>query len=337
MSNGNSSKRGHGHVAKPGSHSSSPGDVFSLTFNQRLDYLRGAGTTPTTPTITPFNPSKSPPSQSKAPTGKRLRYQLPKPSTSKDTITEDTTSASSMSAFGNDKKRPKSWRRYRPAFQPGDFMCPQCGSHNFRPPEWDYAAMADSKVLIRQKQTTPRSTTILPSFFEDEHDHDHETSSSSPPTSPVTEESSNEMYSSTTIPSQPPPPSSGTQDKRATRHQKIHIQHRKYPLGAGAQCFECGFETLDHPVQPSASTSDPHSIPSRDSTNKVVRCDIRLYKPRDYICPQCQTVNFNNRLHCVGCGTLAPWIRDQVVKGPKGGRGRSTKDGSLWLDRLSKK
>jgi hypothetical protein len=114
-------------------------------------------------------------------------------------------------------------------------------------------------------------------------------------------------------------------------------------LGAGAQCFECGFETLDHPVQPSSvsTTSDPHhsTTQSRDSTNKVVRCDIRLYKPRDYICPQCQTVNFNNRLHCVGCGTIIPWIRDRIVKGPRGGvgRGGSTKNGRLWFDGLSKK
>ncbi|KAG0051468.1 hypothetical protein BGZ83_003753 [Gryganskiella cystojenkinii] len=49
--------------------------------------------------------------------------------------TQDPGNTKDKSTF---RKRPrKSGKRYRPGFRPGDFMCPQCGTHNHRPPEYN--------------------------------------------------------------------------------------------------------------------------------------------------------------------------------------------------------
>jgi hypothetical protein len=123
-----------------------------------------------------------------------------------------------------------------------------------------------------------------------------------------------------------------------TRFQREVIPpQRKYPQGAAGHCFECGFQTsFTIPSSSPAAASHSHQQGDKNSTidkdgqhtdthlptssplpslsSSKYRNDIRLSNPRDYVCPHCQTVNFSNRLHCVGCGTLAPWIHTRVVE-----------------------
>ena len=308
---GSHSRHRHNHSTKPGppsNASSSTADVPQLTFDQRLDYLQASDTSPH-PRPSTLNPSS--------------------PKTSPETLENTIASA------GRDRKKPKTWKRYRPGFQPGDFMCPQCGSHNFRPPERELAARMESKVLIKQKQITQKS--VMASWF---------SLGSSPAsgaeaaiTMPTTKAGRTPLSvsSSSSLPS----PSSMVTNKKPTRHQKTLILQQKVPLGANAYCFECGFETLYPPPLPSTPASHSTSTSPQDPRNAVIRNDLRLNKPRDYICPQCQTVNFNNRLHCVGCGVLVPWIRESVLKGPKGPKGGrrgggSVKNSRLWVKGPSK-
>lgn len=169
-------------------------------------------------------------------------------------------------------------KKYSHGFQRGDFMCPQCGSHNFRPPDhaligpWTGARNSQDngeKVALKSlsgsgKGGVSATVSILPSH----HSHSH----------------------------------------NSTAH----------PRGALAHCFECGFEsTYKDPTSslPSRSKSK-HLTGSRTSQNRDEN-DLRLSSPREYVCASCQTVNYSGRIHCVGCGILAPWIRDVVEKGTK--------------------
>ncbi|KAF9089369.1 hypothetical protein BGX27_002512 [Mortierella sp. AM989] len=102
--------------------------------------------------------------------------------------------------------------------------------------------------------------------------------------------------------------------------QKQLTPERKYPLGATSHCFECGFES-SYKI-PSMSVSPSllqHSarVKSATEATKSLRQDIRLVKPRDYVCPSCQTVNYNNRMYCVGCGVMAPWVQEMAKSSPK--------------------
>ncbi|KAK3829208.1 MAG: hypothetical protein J3Q66DRAFT_324626 [Benniella sp.] len=301
----------HNHSAKPGSPSnasSSTADVPQLTFDQRLDYLQASDTSPH-PTPSTLNPSS--------------------PKTTPETL------ENKIASGGRDRKKLKTWKRYRTGFQPGDFMCPQCGSHNFRPPERELAARIESKVLIKQKQITQKS--VMASWFSSRSSPASEAEAAI--TMPTTKAERTPLSASSSSPSSPSSsPSSMVTSKKLTRHQKTLILQQKVPLGANAHCFECGFETLYSPPLPSTPAARSTSTSPQDSTNVVFRNDLRLTKPRDYICPQCQTVNFNNRLHCVGCGVLVPWIRESVLKGPKGGRrgSGSVKNSRFWVKGPSK-
>lgn len=165
--------------------------------------------------------------------------------------------------------------RYKPGFQPGDFMCPQCGSHNHKPPEYNQGFTTQSSVLS------------LGLGSDQEPD-----ASSQPPTT------------------------------------------RSHPAGASPVCFECGYETrIPYTLPPNAA--NPHS-PSSVSTSSAKPLqesgllgrditgtheeeddDIRRPKPRDYVCPNCRTLNFSGRLYCIGCGILNTRAKSRIFKRAK--------------------
>ncbi|KAF8988712.1 hypothetical protein BGZ52_003316 [Haplosporangium bisporale] len=109
-------------------------------------------------------------------------------------------------------------KKYRHGFQRGDFMCPQCGSHNFRPPE-----------------------------------------------------------------------------------------HALIGPWTGARKSQ---DSVDKVALKAPSGSAKGGVSATVGEN-----DLRLSNPREYVCASCQTINYSGRIHCVGCGTLAPWIRDMVERG----------------------
>ncbi|KFH63369.1 hypothetical protein MVEG_10779 [Podila verticillata NRRL 6337] len=167
-------------------------------------------------------------------------------------------------------------KKYRHGFQRGDFMCPQCGSHNFRPPEhaligpWTGARKSQDsvdKVALKAPSGSAKggvsaTVSILPSH----HSHSHD------PTA--------------------------------------------HPQGALAHCFECGFEsTYKDPTSSLSSRSKSKHPTGSQITQHRGENDLRLSNPREYVCASCQTINYSGRIHCVGCGTLAPWIRDMVERG----------------------
>ncbi|KAK5822095.1 hypothetical protein F5H01DRAFT_403944 [Linnemannia elongata] len=214
-------------------------------------------------------------------------------------------------------------KSYRPGFQPGDFICPQCGTHNFRSPEHAQVVLHQSTVVRLSKK----------------HDHlsfagQHGAGGDTAATGAVGAGSQTQQQ----------------HQQPLTRFQREIIPpQRKYPQGAAGHCFECGFQTSFTPPSSSSATSqsssistdplkdqdyNPRNSPSTASTTQAgetheqhagipssssllsaqYRNDIRLTNPRDYVCPHCQTVNYSNRLHCVGCGTLAPWIQTRIVE-----------------------
>ncbi|KAF9362105.1 hypothetical protein BGX34_006694 [Mortierella sp. NVP85] len=238
---GSYSRYRHNQSTKPGSPSnasSSTADVPQLTFDQRLDYLQASDTSPhpTPSTLNPSSPKTSP--------GTLENTINPKP--------------------GRDRKKTKTWKRYRTGFQPGDFMCPQCGSHNFRPPERELAARMESKVLIKQKRMTPKSA--MASWF-----------SSGPSPASGTEAAITMPTTKTAgIPlpaSSAPSPSSVVTNKKLTRHQKTVILQQKVPLDfiPSAPTFNPGF-TLNFNI---ASRSNKRGHQERSSANQTAR----LYLP----------------------------------------------------------
>ncbi|CAO3571108.1 unnamed protein product [Mortierella alpina] len=207
-----------------------------------------------------------------------------------------------------DQRRATRKKRYRPGFQPGDFICPQCGSHNHRPPEHNMASRLESKVLLKHNKAGSKSH----------------------------------------LPSRIPVPG-----QRLSRYQtRIEEPDRKYPLGSTDRCFECGFGTAQeiaraqapavafdgqedtvmsetHEEQIRSSNSKSHVRgTSNSNSNNTASSDLRLSKPRDYVCPQCQTVNYNERLYCVGCGTLALGTREFIERGGSGKTRQSVKASS---------
>ncbi|KAF9928096.1 hypothetical protein FBU30_002632 [Linnemannia zychae] len=202
-------------------------------------------------------------------------------------------------------------RKYNPGFKPGDFICPQCGTHNFRPPEYTQVASQHAYATRHYRK------------HQDLHD---------------SHEANEDIISS------------GSQESHTQPQEEMNAPRWKYPQGASARCFECHFET-SYPLPQSASS--PKSTFSTDATvssdsnentsvkakerhegsetallsslTQQYRKDIRLSGPRDYICPSCQTVNYSNRLYCVGCGSFAPWIKTRIVE--KRSRSSSKKSG----------
>jgi len=165
-------------------------------------------------------------------------------------------------------------KRYRPGFQPGDFMCPQCGSHNHRPPEYDQSFNSQSSLLT--------------SNFGSDQGHG------------------------------------------ASSRQLVT---RNYPAGAHPACFECGYETrIPGPSSVDAASPHPRSsstlgvlTSSTDSLQETKlfetentatqeEDDLRRPKPRDYVCPNCRTLNFSGRLYCMGCGILNTRAKSRIFK-----------------------
>lgn len=167
-------------------------------------------------------------------------------------------------------------KKYRHGFQRGDFMCPQCGSHNFRPPDhaligpWTGARKSQDRVdklaLKAPSGSAKGSLSATVSILPSNHSH------SLGPTA--------------------------------------------HPQGALAHCFECGFESTykDSTSSLSSRSKSRHPTGPRIAQHRGEN-DLRLSNPREYVCTSCQTVNYSGRIHCVGCGTLAPWIRDMVERG----------------------
>ncbi|KAI8600819.1 hypothetical protein EDD21DRAFT_376121 [Dissophora ornata] len=311
---------------KPTTPSSSESKSISLSFRHRLRFLDGSE----------IYEAASQEQYSHPVDGEDKKKNESKDSTKKNSA------AISRSAIWSGAKPGK---RYRPGFQPGDFLCPQCGSHNFRPPERTLAATIEARALYKQKQrqrqqqqqqtqraeaTCSSTSATLGAGDGKDHDPDELAKSSS---------SANVRMAESL---------SGPETGSASRDEEQHPR-RKYPIGANSHCFECGYGTACDPLPTSTSyssavlaTASSSPLASRDHTQvktateatNELRADLRLAKPRDYVCPQCQTVNFNNRLHCVGCGVVAPWIRENVEKGLRAssksakGRGRHARGSS---------
>ncbi|KAF9933232.1 hypothetical protein BGZ67_004362 [Mortierella alpina] len=150
-----------------------------------------------------------------------------------------------------------------------------------------------------------------------------------------------------------------TQGQRPSRYQaRIEVPDRKFPLGAKDRCFECGFGTFQEiaPAQGASVAFDgiEDNIMSEEhedrirrgsskdsdrgsSSSSTVSSDLRLSKPRDYVCPQCQTVNYNGRLYCVSCGTLALGILEFIERGSSCKIRQSVKSSSARTGRFSKR
>ncbi|KAG0090817.1 hypothetical protein BGZ93_009129 [Podila epicladia] len=169
-------------------------------------------------------------------------------------------------------------KKYRHGFQRGDFMCPQCGSHNFRPPDH---ALIGPWTGVRNNQGTGDKLELK------------------------------------TLPGSAKGGVSATVSILPSHHSHSQSS-TAHPRGALAHCFECGFESTykDPTTSAIAESKSKNSNGPRTSQNRAEH-DLRLSNPREYVCASCQTVNYSGRIHCVGCGILSPRIRDMVENGTR--------------------
>ncbi|KAF8981725.1 hypothetical protein BGZ46_002388 [Entomortierella lignicola] len=216
-------------------------------------------------------------------------------------------------------ERKKKWMRFRPGFLPGDFMCPQCGSHNFRPPEHSFTSKLNSKFKVKPPRHMQQA--------ENDASLSHPSKKSNIDPTDVPNESSVEQAhnSSTSAIETDDMNHSAETEVNLSLSQEQLLVARKYPLGAKSHCFECGYESSFETAPVTASSKSSLRAKTTTEATKDLRKDIRLVNPRDYVCPTCQTVNYNNRMYCVGCGVLAPWIQEvaesslkKINKGNKG-------------------
>ncbi|KAF9896194.1 hypothetical protein BX616_007947, partial [Lobosporangium transversale] len=280
-------------TATSSSSSSSTSASSSISFNRRLEFLSGGRT------VAPRSRSYPISSEAAIPITKVSKTQSAKNGVLK---------------------------KYKPGFMAGDFICPQCGSHNFRPPEYSPIRHALQRKQFRQQLNEESASSTV--------------SSTVPSTAPldnlgdnVVQDASSKAQAKKEEEKQDPLRQSQHHDyhhRLDTQPQPQPLKTRaQSPLGAKAHCFECGFET-SYNLPMAAANDDKSSYSTNDSPSSSssfkrpktlteqtihLRNDIRLAKPRDYVCPQCLTVNFYNRLNCIGCGTFAPWIREKVEAG----------------------
>ncbi|KAK3831866.1 MAG: hypothetical protein J3R72DRAFT_454584 [Linnemannia gamsii] len=244
-----------------------------------------------------------------------------------DRIPDDNTQQHQQQQHPSPRRvRRKPVDAYRSGFKPGDFICPQCGTHNFRPPEYTQTALQQSTVVPSKKYRRP----LLDQEQQQQQNQGH-----------LHGEAQINLEVVSAVLSRKEPRGG----RSITRFQREIIPpQRKYPQGAACQCFECGFQTSytlptsstttttrTHTKQTTSLSKDQDSDASKTTSTAAVekmnedssysiqrnkhRNDIRVTKPRDYVCPECQTVNYNSRLQCVGCGVLAPWIQTKIEQG----------------------
>ncbi|KAF9427319.1 hypothetical protein BGZ94_005125 [Podila epigama] len=236
------------------------------------------------------------------------------------------------------QRRHADKKKLRPKFQRGDFMCPRCGTHNTRKADQGIVGPWSSARRALQEGDDTKATILLTSNNKSETKPDQHSG----------RDSNAEIVAVSILPASP----SNRADLR---------RPEQFPLGALSQCIECGYETTLTPPrwltpksrralaqdevsesreelkggqeehkQEQASTQEiehRHTYPpERKLRHAYQHHDLRMSKPRDYVCQNCKTVNFRNRTDCAGCGDLAPWLRKLVERGvtPK----ESKRDGS---------
>ncbi|KAG0254637.1 hypothetical protein DFQ27_006740 [Actinomortierella ambigua] len=205
----------------------------------------------------------------------------PRPPAAASSVVSSSSSSSSLDYSRESKKK-----RYVAAFQAGDFMCPRCGTHNFGDPDKHLRPFM-ARSIPQRSSSSHRS--------QESHSPQDRLLSSSSSSSPIPGEQKDKEEEE-------------DEHDSALKAPLLRPRERRRRLqGAISTCIECGYSTHESTQRTASPTAAAAAALSTTTTNKD---DVRLSRPREYVCDYCDTVNFAGRISCVGCGAITPSLRD---------------------------